>query len=278
MGRKSANHEASTRGGMGRARAWRIKGCLWLVLSACSTSASDETPASRVAETVADRAGRLVPRAECNDTCASAGFACGELCGSSCGTCKANETCVQGWCKCARHCEPGRCDDGCGGACDCTVTNDAGRAANDAEPRVISSECGLRLRLLGRSGESVQLGIELAELSPKLMPRLIDVEVRASRALGLTRLAPGAALANTQVTLTRVGPERERADSLRLLLQDPEHSRPLAAGELATLTFESDDAAPISFWLARREQTFAPFEADAALRGCRFEQTLQVSP
>jgi hypothetical protein len=55
----------------------------------------------------------------CTETCESLGKQCGEVCGESCGSCAPNEQCEAGACQCRPVCDGTRCDDGCGGVCDC---------------------------------------------------------------------------------------------------------------------------------------------------------------
>jgi hypothetical protein len=93
----------------------------------------------------------------CTDTCESLGKQCGEVCGESCGSCAANEQCETGVCQCRPLCDGTRCDDGCGGACDCgegtvcdahgaclapEACNDSCQGAGKTCGEVCGQECG----------------------------------------------------------------------------------------------------------------------------------------
>lgn len=63
--------------------------------------------------------GNLVEASQCNSTCESAAWACGNLCGKECGTCPNGQSCASGKCLCQPKCEASSCRDGCGGTCPC---------------------------------------------------------------------------------------------------------------------------------------------------------------
>src|SRR5687768_437984 len=67
---------------------------------------------------VTDAEGNVVPREDCRDSCASAGFVCGEVCGERCGACADGGACNDGKCACKPHCDGTSCSDGCGGSCE----------------------------------------------------------------------------------------------------------------------------------------------------------------
>jgi hypothetical protein len=89
-------------------------------------------------ELVQNAQGDFVPREQCTDTCKSAGFDCGDVCGEHCGSCPDGVSCAMRQCEvaCVPQCDGTRCDDGCGGACDCaegTVCDNAGSCVPKGE-------------------------------------------------------------------------------------------------------------------------------------------------
>jgi len=95
--------------------------------------------------------GKWVPQAECQDTCGEAGWLCGELCGQNCGACQDDKTCQLGSCDCVPLCDGTRCDDGCGGICECAGDN----VCNAAGACVAPAECKDTCASAGRSCEAV---------------------------------------------------------------------------------------------------------------------------
>ena len=61
---------------------------------------------------VQNASGQWVPREECTDNCAVAGWTCGVLCGQACGECAEGGACTLGSCA-EEHCDGSRCDGGC---------------------------------------------------------------------------------------------------------------------------------------------------------------------
>ena len=80
--------------------------------------------------TVSNGGGDCVDPSDCTDTCADAGWTCGELCGKPCGSCGPDTACILGKCECQPVCDGASCTDGCGGSCDCaggTICNGEGK-------------------------------------------------------------------------------------------------------------------------------------------------------
>lgn len=85
--------------------------------------------------------GELVPKAECHDTCAGAGHACGAVCGEPCGQCADGKLCEAGRCGCVPACDGTSCNDGCGGTCECAAGNVCDPSGRCVAPSQCTQTC-----------------------------------------------------------------------------------------------------------------------------------------
>ncbi len=190
---------------------------------------------------------------KCTDTCASAGYQCGDICGESCGDCSNSESCIAGSCQEAISC----------------------------------SDCPLRLELVERSVEDrrltrVVLAIQYAPAETEPRPRLADFRIRADRPVQLMKAEEGLALASAEKELyvdeITNNPWKVRADgSYQMLVYGYANTRSFVEGRLVTFTFELDEPSPVTFSFVRHEQTFAPANSDAALQSSNYDAALVVS-
>lgn len=93
--------------------------------------------------------GKWVPKEECFDTCAGAGWTCGALCGVDCGACTGHDSCTLGRCECLPVCDGSRCDDGCGALCECAAGTVCDAAGDCKDPADCHDTCGSASRLCG---------------------------------------------------------------------------------------------------------------------------------
>lgn len=269
--------------------------------------------------------GAFVPEAECHDTCASAGWACGNLCGSDCGSCAAGTACNLGRCACEPTCDGTRCDDGCGGYCPCaqgTVCNAATECVSPGHckdtcssqklscgeicgttcgtcaaaescvqgsciPAVSCADCPLSLRLVGKKlvqGKlsEVTLAVEFSPAETEARPRMADFRIRSSRPAVVRAARGGPALANARKDLVLfepwAEPWRRRADgAYQFLAYEATNTELVADGRVVELTLSLDEWGPVKFSLQRREQTFAPSEADLALQSSPYDSEVIVT-
>ena len=247
--------------------------CLLILLLGCS---DDRAPS----QAAPDEAGDLTP--VCSDTCESLGFECGEVCGRSCGTCEAAQgdgtSCVAGQCRCTPVCAGG-CgqSDGCGGTCPC--------------PSQLSCQgCGLTLVNVAleqdreSGGSYFTLAVE-AKLDDAAAPRLADFRIAADRPVELERVQATDVLGDAGKLLHRfvagnLPYERLPDGTFRFVIESAgiKHST-IGSGRWLTLRFRADAAVaaqPVRFRLLRREQTFAPLTADAALQASAYDTPLTI--
>jgi hypothetical protein len=114
------------------------------------------------------------------------------------------------------------------------------------------------------------------------LARLADIRFRASRAFQITKLTPGAALAASGKQLysdpTTGQPWRIRADgAAQLLVQSTATVTNLSAGRVATLELSYAGSDPLTLWLPRRSEVFAPPGADNELQASPYDTPVTVS-
>lgn len=175
------------------------------------------------------------------------------MCGNSCGACSEGQSCLQGSCQEARSC----------------------------------SDCPLTLRLVSKklvAGKlrEVTLAVDFAPAETEPKPRLADFRIRASR-LALVRGArPGPALAQAHKDLLKFEPWQEpwrhRPDgSYQFVVYEATNTELVGEGRVLEMTLSLDEWGPVKFALQRREQTFAPAEADSALQSSSYENEVIVT-
>jgi len=203
--------------------------------------------------TVCNAASECVARELCGDTCASQKLACGEMCGSACGACSAGQSCVQGSCQEAVSC----------------------------------TDCPLSLRVLdkilvGGKLREVTLAVDYAPLETEPRPRLADFRIRSSRPSVVRQAHAGPALTKAQKSLVSfepwAEPWRRRADgAYQLLAYEATNTELVAEGRVLEVTLSLDEWGPVKFSLQRREQTFAPPDADLALQASSYDSEVIVT-
>jgi hypothetical protein len=205
------------------------------------------------AGTVCNAKSECVDPDDCHDTCGSQKLACGEMCGKSCGSCASEQSCLQGSCQDAISCK------------DCPLSM-----------RVISK------KLIGGKLREVTLAIDFApsEIEPK--PRLADFRIRASRPAVVRGAQHGAALSQAHKDLLKFEPWQEpwrhRADgAYQFVVYEATNTELVGAGRFMEITLSLDEWGPVKFALQRREQTFAPADADSALQSSSYDSEVIVT-
>ncbi len=201
---------------------------------------------------VCDARQQCVDPSDCMDTCASAGWQCGEVCGQSCGSCASVEICVAGQCE-----ENANCTD-----------------------------CSLRLFLIESTIENgrltgVVLGLDYQPGEGEPRPRVADIRIGVSAWSELIEVVEGPALddAGKDLYIDPITgqPWKRRADgSYQFLAISFANTNTFTAGRMLTMTFSVDRSSPVSFFLFRREEIFAPPEADAAIQASSYERPVVV--
>ncbi len=190
---------------------------------------------------------------DCEDTCASTGHVCGEVCGEDCGDCSDGEACVEG------SCYPS------------TLTLTVESTETVDNKKVVT----------------LRVDYKPQDLEPR--PRMVDLRIDVSpvEAIELESLTAGTAMDGKDLYIDpySLKPWRVRPDgSIQMLiysLGDP--SRLLETGSLMWMTFTYDPSADtsssnaLSFSIVRRNQVFAPFEADMALQQTAYDMPVQVT-
>jgi len=206
--------------------------------SACKKSSQSSN------QLVRNASGTYVAATTCNDTCSSAGWTCGALCGNDCGSCPSGLSCVAG-----------SCLESIASSC---------------------SNCSLKLTLvstapLTTSTQNYVLAIDYDPQSNEPHPRVADIRISATTAATLISVVPGPQL---EAAGKQIVPNPDtgslwtlRDGTFQLLIMGFDNVNSLPIGRLATLTFTTSSQPPLpSFSLVKREQTFAPSEADRPLQ------------
>lgn len=129
----------------------------------------------------------------------------------------------------------------------------------------------------------VVLALDYTPSSEEPRPRMADIRLLANLPVSLSQVVPGPALINADKDLfidpDTGNPWRQRDDgALQFLVYSVANTHALASGRLLTLTFVLDSVQPVSFGLVRRNQTFAPPEADNALQATTYDMPVMVMP
>ena len=189
----------------------------------------------------------------CTETCADFTGECGTICGEVCASCRPDQNCVDGTCLESRNCN------------NC--------------PLILSLEQkttnGKRL-----TGATLTLGYQPAPREPR--PRLFELYLGVNSDVFLTSVTPGTALSTAGKTLVEheeTGqPWIREGDQYRIVALSMGNTETLESGRLMTLSFEMNTEKVVRFRIARREQIFAPADADAALQLSDYDGEVVVSP
>lgn len=193
------------------------------------------------------------PSAQCEGakpaTCASTGARCGEVCGEQCGRCAEGQQCISGSCRTGVSCE----------SCELPLS------LVEVEPA-------------GGGGRRITLAVDLALGAERPAPRMADLRLRVEGSAVLVSAEAGQAALSASKSLyldRTTGQKFRRRDdgSYQFLIYGLDSTSRIRAGRLLTLVFTSH-AAPLSFALTRRDQTFAPPDADHALAATNYHAPL----
>lgn len=217
----------------------------------CGDDGCGGTCACTEPNTVCSASFRCVPPEQCDDTCASAGWQCGELCGTVCGPC-GEGTCF--W----NACVSGPRDQAC-------------------------SDCALRLSVREQTDGEVTLSIDY-DGGGENAPRIVDLRLQASHPVSLVRVTPGNALTDAGKDLYRDPASGQLWRNLGhqiwgILGISLSNMNSIASGPLAELTFDLSGVEPgasVAFRLVKRHETFAPADADMALQGESYDAAVVV--
>lgn len=168
--------------------------------------------------------------------------------------------------------------------------NGASGAAPDSSldsPGVSCQACPLRLFLLNKqavdgSTQRVTLAVDYAPAEADAKPRLADFRLKSSHEMTVVDAAPGEALSQAgkvlYVDAQSKKPWRKRKDgSYQFAILSTENANRLASGRLLTVTADLP-AGSASFYLQKRDLTFAPLEADLAIRSTPYDTPVLVEP
>ena len=222
----------------------------------------------------------------CASSCESEQAQCGMVCGTSCGECTGQDTCQQGQCVCQPDCRNKSCgdDNGCGGVC-----------APCPRPQSCD-QCILQLRVIEQQSNQgrvhtvrVELSVHLDEASPH--PQMADIRLAVKGPTTLSRVGMSDALIQTQKNLVpdartglayRYQPADEAypADIYAFTILSTQNTESIPTGSWLVFDFQVGDtrAEPIEISLIKREQIFAPIQADSLLWGDEFEQSIVIWP
>jgi hypothetical protein len=111
---------------------------------------------------------------------------------------------------------------------------------------------------------------------------MADFRIRSSRPAAVRAAHAGPALASARKDLVlfepRAEPWRRRSDgAYQFLAYEATNTELVADGRVVELTFSLDEWGPVKFSLQRREQTFAPSEADLALQSSHYDSEVIVT-
>lgn len=138
------------------------------------------------------------------------------------------------------------------------------------------------MRVIGGDRSSVRIAIDYEPSDGEARPRIADFRIRGSKPFGVVAITPGPALAASKKELSTPPGAREpwrvRPDgTLQVLVQSTDAAVDLAPGRIAIL--EVTTAGPVEdlqLWLVRREQVFAPPDADGVLQASTYDAPLSV--
>jgi hypothetical protein len=199
--------------------------------------------------------GVCIAEEQCTSTCESTGYSCGELCGESCGSCADDAVCFDGQCLAATP-------ESCTGP-----------------------ECYLRLEVVEQRAApdgGTQVTLAVAYEPPENAPhaRIADIRLRSNRQLTVISAAAGQAILDAGKDLYRSPATgeayRQKADgTLQFLAVSLQNTERIASGQLlnVTVSFTGDSAV---FRLAKRQQIFAPPEADHVVQGSDYDAPVVV--
>lgn len=202
-----------------------------------------------------------VDAASCMDTCAGSNSECGTVCGEDCGQCSSGQCSVQRKCVSAT---PVACDD-------CSLKLSA------ADPTVSDGKI-----------TGVVLTVDYSPGDGEPQPRLIDLRLNSDKLANVTLASAEAGDAVTSASKSLYtdpntgNPWKVRTNDagtvtgFQFLILATDNLNTVGAGRLLTLTFTMNDPGPILFNLEKREETFAPAEADAAIAGSGYDESVIV--
>lgn len=137
-------------------------------------------------------------------------------------------------------------------------------------------------KLVAGKLRELTLAVDFAPAETEPRPRLADFRIRASRPAIVRGARPGAALAQAHKDLLKFEPWQEpwrhRADgSYQFVVYEATNTELVRDGRVFEITLSLDEWGPVKFALQRREQTFAPAEADSALQSSRYDNEVIVT-
>ncbi len=199
-----------------------------------------------------DDAKQCVIAEECLEDCSSAGRLCGRVCDNECGECAVDENCVAGGC----------------------------------EEVVSCPECPLVMSLVEKKvqGENITEVVLAVDYLPgpyEPRPRLLDLHLRTAPAVELSELVEGPALTDAGKNLG-LDPYsgkpwmRVSDDYYRFVALSMSNTNTLVDGRLVTLTFNVNLPGPVKLELLKREQIFAPADADGALQATPYHTPVVI--
>ncbi len=194
--------------------------------------------------------------APCNDTCADLGYSCGEVCGEVCGTCTNGGLCITG--SCYSEAVDVSCDT-----------------------------CSLQVVLLNKTvsdGQitAVDIAIDYQPSETEPNPRIMDLHFKADPNAQPTNATEGAALTAANKALSADSSTGNKwlpstEGNMRFLAFSASNTNEIQTGRLVEISFAVNPGQEgLVFSIVKREETFAPPDADAALYGQSYDAAIVV--
>jgi hypothetical protein len=146
----------------------------------------------------------------------------------------------------------------------------------------------LKLVLISKTSDAglinkVVLAVEYAPTGSDPKPRMADIRLSSNLVVALDSADKGQALTDSGKDLY-IDPLtnkswKKRADgSYQFLIHSLSNANYISTGRLFTLTLSMNLKGPLYFRLTKREQTFAPADADSLLQGTPYDGSVVVLP
>ena len=196
---------------------------------------------------------------DCTATCAEREWVCGQVCGEACGTCTNGELCGNGSCW-SSHNELS-CD-----TCSLQLTVTQATRVNGQIT-------------------NVTLAIDYSPTSLEPLPRLVDLYLNIDTTAQPVSVTEGDALTQASKNLS-ADPQTGHLwldggeNTLRFLAFSAGNTNTIGAGRLLTISLMMQPLheQALVFSLVKREENFAPAEADQALHGQDYDMAVVVFP
>ena len=193
---------------------------------------------------------------DCIDTCELRNWVCGVVCDTSCGTCGSTETCAAGGC----------------------YSENILNACPQCSLQLVVTDQTITNGLV----TAVTLAVDYEPTATEPTPRMIDLYLTADETAQPLVATEGAALITAGKSLTTDSATGNAwlstpSGDLRFFAFSAGNTNHIEAGRLFEISFlVSPGQAGLAFALVKREENFAPPEADAALYGQSYDAPVVI--